>query len=294
MRSHERVQSTTPEGVQSTTQERVQGTTPLLALDDVHAYYGEGHVLQGVSLAVGEGRVLSLLGRNGAGKTTTLKTIMGVVPARRGVISFAGRAITDARTHDISGARTHDITRARTHDISGARTHDITRARTHDIARAGIAYVPETRGIFPSLTVLENLTLAARDGAGASENAWTLERAFELFPRLRERRKVGGTRLSGGEQQMLSIARALLTNPRLLILDEPTEGLAPIVVAEIERILAHLKSTGLAILLVEQKLDFALAFADDVAVLGKGKVRWSGTPQEFTAANEIKHRWLGL
>ena len=234
----------------------------LLRLEEVHAYYGDGHVLQGVSLSVPRGGVLSLLGRNGAGKTTTLKTVMGIVPARAGRIIFDGRSIAEMRPHHV--------------------------------ARAGLGYVPETRGIFPSLSVLENLTLAARDGAAAPAERWTLERVFELFPRLYERRQSGGAKLSGGEQQMLSIARALLTNPRLLLLDEPTEGLAPIVIDEIQRVLTRLKPTGLAILLVEQNLGFALAFADQVAVLGKGRVRWTGTPAAFAGANEVKQRWLGL
>ncbi len=234
----------------------------LLRLDQVHASYGNGDVLQGVSLAAGSGRVLSLLGRNGAGKTTVLKTIMGVLRPRAGSIRFEG--------HDIAGASPHRI------------------------ARAGLGYVPETRGIFPSLSVLENLTVAARGTGAAEGEAWTLERVFALFPRLHERRNTGGTRLSGGEQQMLAIARALLTNPRLLLLDEPTEGLAPIIIDGIEEVLRQLKSTGLAILLVEQNLPFALAFADEVAVLGKGQVRWSGTPADFAAAETVKHRWLGI
>jgi branched-chain amino acid transport system ATP-binding protein len=153
--------------------------------------------------------------------------------------------------------------------------------------------VPETRGIFPSLSVAENLGLAARPGIDGN-TSWTRERVFELFPRLRERRESGGGKLSGGEQQMLSIARALLTNPRLLILDEPTEGLAPVVVEEIEAVLRRLKTEGLSILLVEQNLGFALAFADRAAVLGKGRVRWTGAPAEFERAAEIRHRWLGL
>jgi branched-chain amino acid transport system ATP-binding protein len=234
----------------------------LLELRDVRASYGDGDVLQGVSLAVPAGRVLSLLGRNGAGKTTLLKTVMGILRPLAGSIRFAGA------------------------DIAGG--------PSFRIARAGVGYVPETRSIFPSLSVLENLTLAARDGDGASGERWTLERAFRLFPRLNERRHGGGGKLSGGEQQMLAIARALLTNPRLLLLDEPTEGLAPIVVAEIERVLTALKASGLAILLVEQNLPFALAFADELAVLGKGQVRWTGTPKDFAAAEDPKHRWLGL
>jgi branched-chain amino acid transport system ATP-binding protein len=234
----------------------------LLRLDDVRASYGDGDVLQGVTLAVPAGRVLSLLGRNGAGKTTLLKTVMGIIVPSAGSISFAGAAIAGAAPFRI--------------------------------ARAGLGYVPETRGIFPSLSVLENLTLAARDGAQPAGERWTLARVFELFPRLNERRHGGGGKLSGGEQQMLAIARALLTNPRLLLLDEPTEGLAPIVIAEIEAVLARLKASGLAILLVEQNLPFALAFADAVAVLGKGQVRWTGAPADFAAADEVKHRWLGL
>jgi branched-chain amino acid transport system ATP-binding protein len=235
---------------------------PLLILEQVHASYGDGDVLQGVSLAAAAGRVLSLLGRNGAGKTTVLKTIMGILAPRTGRIRFAGT------------------------DIAGA--------SPQRIARAGLGYVPETRGIFASLSVLENLTVAARGAAEAPGEPWTLDRVFTLFPRLHERRHSGGTRLSGGEQQMLAIARALLTNPRLLLLDEPTEGLAPIVVDGIEQVLRQLKSTGLSILLVEQNLPFALAFADAVAVLGKGQVRWTGTPADFAAAEAVKHRWLGL
>jgi branched-chain amino acid transport system ATP-binding protein len=228
----------------------------LLVVKDLHAYYGESHVLQGVTLAVEEGRVLSLLGRNGAGKSTTLKSILGILRPRGGRVRFAGQ--------------------------------DITGAPPYRIAQSGIGYVPETRAIFPSLSVLENLTLAARAGA------WTLDRAFDLFPRLGERRHVGGRRLSGGEQQMLSIARALLTNPRLLLLDEPTEGLAPIVVDEIELALSRLKGEGLSILLVEQKIDFACAFADEVVVLGKGQVRWTGAPAAFAAADDLKQALLSL
>jgi branched-chain amino acid transport system ATP-binding protein len=235
-------------------------STPLLQLDGVNAYYGDSHILHDVSLAVAPGQVLTILGRNGAGKTTALKSIIGIVKPRSGRVSFAGSEITSLSPYRI--------------------------------ARAGIGYVPETRGIFPSLSVLENLTLAARGAQVA--NAWTLERVYALFPRLAERRASGGVTLSGGEQQMLSMARALLTNPRLLLLDEPTEGLAPLVVAEIETVLAHLKGEGLTIVLVEQNLAFALAFADQVALLGKGQIRWTGGPRDFAAADLVKHTWLGL
>src|SRR6266853_5034478 len=219
---------------------------PLLQLDGVNTYYGDSHILHDVSLAVAAGQVLTILGRNGAGKTTALKSIIGVVKPRSGSVSFGGKEMTSLSPYRI--------------------------------ARAGIGYVPETRGIFPSLSVLENLTLAARGTQLA--NAWTLERVYALFPRLAERRASGGANLSGGEQQMLSMARALLTNPRLLLLDEPTEGLAPLVVAEIETVLAHLKDEGLTIVLVEQNLAFALAFADRIALLGKGRIRWTGSPED--------------
>jgi branched-chain amino acid transport system ATP-binding protein len=235
-------------------------STPLLELDGVNAYYGDSHILHDVSLAVAAGQVLTILGRNGAGKTTALKSIIGVVKPRSGRVSFGGSEITSLSPYRI--------------------------------ARAGIGYVPETRGIFPSLSVLENLTLAARGAQLA--NAWTLERVYALFPRLAERRASGGATLSGGEQQMLSMARALLTNPRLLLLDEPTEGLAPLIVAEIETVLAHLKDEGLTIVLVEQNLAFALAIADQVALLGKGQIRWAGRPADFAAADAVKHTWLGL
>jgi branched-chain amino acid transport system ATP-binding protein len=235
-------------------------SAPLLQLDGVNAYYGDSHILHGVSLTVAPGQILTLLGRNGAGKTTALKSIIGIVKPRSGRVSFAGS--------------------------------EITHLSSYRIARAGIGYVPETRGIFPSLSVLENLTLAARGAQVA--NGWTLERVYALFPRLAERRASGGATLSGGEQQMLSMARALLTNPRLLLLDEPTEGLAPLVVAEIETVLGRLKDEGLTILLVEQNLAFALAFADQVALLGKGQIRWTGSPRDFAAAESVKHTWLGL
>ena len=228
----------------------------LLALDAVDAYYDQSHVLQSLSMEVGSGAVVALLGRNGAGKSTTLKTIMGIVPARAGRIRF------DAA------------------DIMGL--------ATHRIARLGIAYVPEDRGVFASLTVQEHLTLAN------VPHGWPLGRIYEAFPRLAERRDHRGTQLSGGEQQMLSIARALTLAPRLLILDEPTEGLAPVIVEEIAAIAERLKAEGLTMLLVEQNYPFAARIADRVYVLGKGRIRWDGTPAELDADEDVKHTWLGI
>ena len=228
----------------------------LLALDAVDAYYDRSHVLQSLSLELESGAVVALLGRNGAGKSTTLKTVMGIVPARAGRIRFDGT------------------------DIAGL--------ATHRVARLGIAYVPEDRGVFASLTVHEHLTLAnVREG-------WPLGRIYEAFPRLAERRDHRGTELSGGEQQMLSIARALTLAPRLLILDEPTEGLAPVIVEEIAAIAERLKAEGLTMLLVEQNYPFAARIADRAYVLGKGRIRWEGTPEELDAAEEVKHMWLGI
>ncbi|WP_417720734.1 ABC transporter ATP-binding protein [Salipiger sp.] len=232
----------------------------MLDLTTVDAGYGETQVLYGISLTARQGRVLAILGRNGAGKSTTLKTIMGLLPPRAGAISFEGSPMPK---------------------------------RPFDIARAGIAYVPETRDIFPSLTVRENLEIAARRFA-AKGGEWTLDRVIDLFPRLGERMDNGGTQLSGGEQQMLAIARALLMNPRLLILDEPTEGLAPIIVKLIHQKLMALKQGGLSMVLVEQNFGFAASLADDVAVVGKGQVVWTGTPEAIRADEAAQHRWLGV
>ena len=228
----------------------------LLALDAVDAYYDRSHVLQSLSMAVDSGAVVALLGRNGAGKSTTLKTITGIVPVRAGRMRFDGA--------------------------------DITGLAPHRIARLGIAYVPEDRGIFASLSVQEHLTLANVHGG------WPLARIYEAFPRLAERRDHRGTQLSGGEQQMLSIARALTLAPRLLVMDEPTEGLAPVIVEEIAAIAERLKADGLTMLLVEQNYPFAARIADRVYVLGKGRIRWKGAPAELDADEDIKRMWLGI
>jgi branched-chain amino acid transport system ATP-binding protein len=233
----------------------------MLDLTSVDAGYGETQVLYGLTLTARPGRVLAILGRNGAGKSTTLKTVMGLLPARSGEIVFDGAPIANRRPFDI--------------------------------ARTGIAYVPETRDIFPSLTVRENLELASRRFP-APDGGWTLDRVLALFPRLGERLDNGGTQLSGGEQQMLAIARALLMNPRLLILDEPTEGLAPIIVKLIHDKLKELRAAGLSMILVEQNFGFAVSLADDVVIVSKGQVVWTGTPDEIRADAEAQHRWLGV
>ncbi|WP_136649224.1 ABC transporter ATP-binding protein [Paracoccus aeridis] len=233
----------------------------MLDLKAVDSGYGETQVLHGMTVTAQEGRVLAILGRNGAGKSTTLKTVMGLLPTKSGQITFNGRVID--------------------------------RERPYGIARMGIGYVPETRDIFRSLTVRENLDLAARRFA-PPPGGWTMERVLDLFPRLGERMSNGGMQLSGGEQQMLAIARALLMNPRLLILDEPTEGLAPIIVKLIHDRLMDLKQTGLSMILVEQNFGFATSLADDVVIVSKGQIVWSGTPDEIRADKELQHRWLGV
>lgn len=235
-------------------------SAPLLHVENIHTYYGESHILQGVNLEIPRGGVVSLMGRNGAGKTTTLRSIMHLTPPRQGSVHFDGRSLDGMKTYEI--------------------------------AKAGMALVPEERGIFPSLSVEENLTVAAREVEG--DRAWTLEKVFDLFPRLAERRQNGGAQLSGGEQQMLAIARALLTNPMLLLLDEPGEGLAPIIVHEIYRTLERLKAEGTTMLLVEKNFAFATSLADTVYVIGKGQIRWSGPSDTLRDVEEITHTWLGV
>ncbi len=232
----------------------------LLQVDDIHTYLGDSYIIQGVSLAVPAGKVVALLGRNGAGKTTTLRSIMRMARPRRGRVTFDG--------------------------------NDISALATFEIARARIAFVQETRAIFPSLTVEENLGIAARPAANG--DGWTMERIFDDFPQLAARRRNGGTQLSGGEQQMLAMARALVANPRLLLLDEPSEGLAPLIVRQIADIIVKLKQAGMTMLLVEQNFALATEVADDVVILGKGRVRWSGTSAQLRQADDVRHTWLGV
>lgn len=229
----------------------------MLALDDIHSYYDKSHVLEGVSLRVEAGELVTLLGRNGAGKTTTLKSIVGLVPPRRGEVRFDGRSITGQEPFRI--------------------------------ARQGVALVPEHRGIFGLLSVEENLRIAAR-----RDSRWQLADIYRLFPRLEERRRNGGNALSGGEQQMLAIARALINDPRILLLDEPTEGLAPVIVDEIVHILRDIRAQGLPVLLVEQNLRVCEQLADRHYVLEQGRVVYHGSAQEFRDNPSIRDRFLAL
>src|SRR6266581_978879 len=233
----------------------------MLTVDALETAYGVSQVLFGVSFAVAPGRVVTLLGRNGMGKTTTVRSIMGIARPRAGAIHFEGRAI-----HGLPPYR---------------------------VAQAGVGLVPEGRQIFANLTVRENLVATAAN-RGASHEPWRVESVFDLFPQLAARARSLGGALSGGEQQMLAIGRALMTNPRLLILDEATEGLAPLVRAEIWGCLARLKSEGQAILLVDKHLAALLKLADRHYILEKGQIVWSGTSAELRAREDIQHRYLGV
>ncbi len=234
----------------------------MLRVDDIHTYYGDSYVLQGVTLEVRRGMVAALLGRNGMGKTTLIRSIIGFVRPRRGRILLGDR--------------------------------EITRLPSHQIAQLGIGLVPQGRRIFPSLTVLENLTVAARRAGASGDGGWTLERVLDLFPRLRERGGHRGNMLSGGEQQMLAIARALMTDPRLLLMDEPSEGLAPLLVRDLGVSIARLRAEGLSILLVEQNMPMALATADEAYVLSKGLVVYHGTAAALAADKAVTQRYLGV
>jgi branched-chain amino acid transport system ATP-binding protein len=230
----------------------------MLEVRDIHTYYGDSHVLQGISLSMTRGQVVGILGRNGMGKTTLIRSIIGFTPPRRGQIMFKDR--------------------------------DITAWSSNRAVGLGLGLVPQGRRVFPSLSVMENLTVAVKGDSGP----WTVARVLELFPRLRERGAHRAGKLSGGEQQMLAIARALMTNPELLLMDEPTEGLAPLLVREVGRVIESLKTQGLSILLVEQNLPLALRVADHVHVLSRGRVVHSSAPDALWRNEEIKSRYLGL
>jgi branched-chain amino acid transport system ATP-binding protein len=231
----------------------------ILEIENVHTYYGDSHVLQGVSLKIEKGDVVALLGRNGAGKTTLVHTIIGFNPPRSGKITFDGV--------------------------------DITYLKTHLIARLGIGLIPQGRRVFRSLTVNENLDIAARPGHALN---FSMDEVFSLFPNLRARFRSRGRNLSGGEQQMLACGRALVGNPALLMLDEPSEGLAPLLVRELEGVVKKIKAQGLSILLVEQNFSFALRLADYVYVMNRGAVVHESRPEELRQNSEVKSKYLGV
>jgi len=237
----------------------------LLSVEAVHTYYGEAHILQGVSLSVGDGEVVTMIGRNGAGKTTTLLSIMGIARARRGVVRMGGE--------------------------------DITQLETHEIVRRGIGWVPEERRVLPNLTVLENLrlgTMATRGATAGGDGDRRLEEALEYFPRLRERIAQKGRFLSGGEQQMLAIARGLVAHPRIMLVDEPTEGLAPLLVQSLTEILREINRRGTTILLVEQTLEVAMALSHRLYVMDQGRIQFEGTPEALRRDPTIQQRFLSV
>ena len=233
----------------------------MLEINGLETAYGQSQVLFGIELNVGKGEVVTLLGRNGMGKTTTLHSVMGLVPSRSGNIRFQGQELRELPSYQI--------------------------------AKTGLSLVPEGRQIFPNLTVLENL-VATASNRSQSEKPWNLDRVFDLFPRLPNRIHHMGNQLSGGEQQMLAIGRALMTNPKLLILDEATEGLAPLIRNEIWNCVSNLKSAGQSILLVDKNIDALTRIADRHYIIEKGKVVWDGTSSELQVDQDLQHRFLGV
>ena len=234
----------------------------MLEVDALHAHYAKSHILHGVSLTVGAGEIVCLLGRNGVGKSTTLKSLMGLVKPSAGSVTFKGQ--------------------------------DITGLPAHRVARLGLGYVPEERRIFPTISVKDNLLMGMKTGQGAAvrANGWTLERVYEFFPRLREREGQRAGTLSGGEQQMLTTGRTLMGNPELLLVDEPTEGLAPMIVEQVERILTEIHRGGTPILLVEQAMETALALAHRVYVMSKGQIVFTGSAAELQADERVRKQYL--
>jgi branched-chain amino acid transport system ATP-binding protein len=232
----------------------------MLEVHDLHAYYGKSHILQGISCRVAEGEIVSLLGRNGAGRTTAIRTIMGIVPPV-GTIRFMGMRIDGLRSHEI--------------------------------CRRGLGYVPEDRAVFPDLSVRENLLLGLKSSRDRRRAArWSLDDMFERFPLLRERADAPGGVLSGGEQQMLTICRTLMGDPELIMIDEPTEGLAPMLVEIVRDLLVEIARRGTAILLIEQKLTIALAISQRVYVMGHGRIVFEGSPHALSAAHDVRREWL--
>ncbi|HBP29306.1 MAG: ABC transporter ATP-binding protein [Advenella sp.] len=228
----------------------------LLEISGLHAYYGKSHVLQGVDLHVNAGEIVSLLGRNGVGRSTTIKAVMGLVQS-------AGSVVFDGK--------------------------EITGMRTHEIALQGLGYVPETRDIFPSLTVEQNLLLGQQRG---KRSQWSMEDMYNMFPRLKERRNTSAGVISGGEQQMLTLCRSLIGDPKLIMIDEPTEGLAPLIVDQVAEYLDVLRQRGVAVLLVEQKLAIALDISQRLYVMGHGTIVFEGAPDDLSNAQEVRRDWL--
>jgi len=234
----------------------------MLEVRDIHSYYGKSHILHGVSLDLKEGEMVCLIGRNGVGKSTTLKSIMGVVKPQQGSIRF------------------HD--------------REIVGLAPYEIARLGVGYVPEDRRIFRSLTVHENLLMGIKSGKNksAGEEGWTVERVYELFPRLQERCNNKGSHLSGGEQQMLTVVRTLMGNPRIILVDEPTEGLAPLIVKDVLDMLATVRKSGVTVLMVEQNFKAAVKIADRFYIMSKGQIVFAGNTEELLAAEEVRKNYL--
>lgn len=231
----------------------------MLKVEGINTYYGDSHILFDLSMEVPEGKIISMLGRNGMGKTTICRSIMGLTPPASGSITFKGQ--------------------------------EISKMETHKISHKGIAYVPQGRGIFASLSVKENLTVGAR--GQDKPNAWTLERVYDFFPILEKRQSMPGNLLSGGEQQMLAVGRALMTNPDLLIMDEPSEGLAPLIIKQIGEVITRLKGQ-LTVFLVEQNFNMALSVADSVYIVSRGQVVYQGDPEELRHDEETKAKWLAV
>jgi branched-chain amino acid transport system ATP-binding protein len=230
----------------------------ILKAEDIHTYYGDSYILQGISFEIEPGMVLGFLGRNGVGKTTLMHSLIGLVPPRRGRVTFLGR--------------------------------DLTGKMPYEIVRQGMAMVPQGREIFPSLNVVENLAVGHRP----KEGGWDLEQVYAFFPRLAERKEHMGNKLSGGEQQMLAVGRSLMTNPKLILMDEPTEGLSPLYVQTMGEVIQKLKKGGMTIILVEQNLRFALKNADYVHIINKGGIVHSSGPEELDADTETKQKYLGV
>lgn len=233
----------------------------MLEMRDIHSYYGKSHILQGVSMTLNEGELVCLLGRNGVGKSTTLKSIMGLVKPSEGSVRF--------------------------------RSQELVGKRPYEIARLGVGYVPEDRRIFRSLTVHENLLIGIKDAKTTGKSGgWTVEMVYDKFPKLKERRDNKGGHLSGGEQQMLTVARTLMGNPQLILVDEPTEGLAPLIVKDVLEMLSAVRSSGVTVLMVEQNFKAAIKVANRFYIMGKGKMVFEGGTEELLAAEEIRKNYL--